>query len=67
MAKKRTQDRHAPHRTLRIPEELYLELEAMAAETDRPVHWEARRALRKHIAEHKARKGKPPADASDDN
>lgn len=50
MAKKsRTQDRHAPNRTLRIPEALYKELERVAASNERPVQWEARIAIRKHI------------------
>ena len=63
MAKKRSSDRHAPNRTVRIPETLYRELEELARETERPVHWEARIAIREHIARHRLQQTQQPPEA----
>ena len=54
--KDRTRDRHAPNRTLRVPLELYDQLSQAALANERPVHWEARIALRAHLARHQKRK-----------
>ncbi len=53
-------DRHKPHRTIRIPQALYDELEAIAQANERPVHWEARKALRRHIDREKQQHEPPP-------
>jgi hypothetical protein len=58
----RGEDRHAPNRMIRIPVQLYLELQALAKENERPVHWEARIALRRHIAEEKRRRQQTATD-----
>lgn len=65
MTKKRTQDRHAPNRTIRIPADLYAELEAVANDTERPVQWEARKAIREHIARHRKSKAQPPTSSTE--
>lgn len=46
----RDQDRHGPHHMIRVPEDLYEQLREAAEFNDRPITWEARAALREHIA-----------------
>jgi hypothetical protein len=48
-------DRHLPYRLVRIPEALYLELQQVAEDTDRPVSREVRRAIEAHIRTHRER------------
>lgn len=47
--KDRSQDRHLPHRLLRLPAELYARLEKLAERNDRPVSREGRRAILRYL------------------
>ena len=50
MSKKQPRkDRHLPNKTVRIPEDLYDRLRALAEKTDRPLAREIRRALEAHL------------------
>jgi len=42
-------DRHKPRRTLSLPPDLYAQLAELAAENQRPLLWEARIAILKHL------------------
>jgi len=54
MAKKKTNtDRHLPYRHIRLPLELYQRLQELAVRMARPLSWEVRKALEKHLDEYK--------------
>jgi hypothetical protein len=55
----RKKDRHKDHRLLRVPLDLYLRLERIANENDRPVTREGRKALLRHVREEEQRLGLP--------
>jgi len=48
-SKTRSADRHKPRRTLSLPPDLYSKLAALAAQNQRPLLWEARIALLRHL------------------
>jgi predicted DNA-binding protein len=47
--KKAAQDRHSPHRLVRVPIDLYERLKALADRNDRPVSRELKRAIEGHL------------------
>jgi hypothetical protein len=49
-SQKATGDRHKPRRTLALTPEMYDQLAAIASANNRPLLWEARAAIRAHIA-----------------
>jgi hypothetical protein len=50
----RSKDRHLPFRQVRLPEELYQRLQALADKAERPVSWQLRKAVLEHLEKHEA-------------
>ena len=45
----RSSDRHLPYKLVRVPDELYRRLKALADKNDRPISRELKRALEAHL------------------